>query len=309
MGDTTVPRGSVAVSFTSPLLSGAPATSRSQAECVSRRAAYCAAEPPEDGSEGNSPLTEDTLRLCSAFLAVQQEVSTTGASLGSAWSELDAAAEYFNRAKRALEVSWKAHSLAVSHLAELAFPLGYSEELAKDDSKVNPLRDWFLPAPSVGEPHEGVQPEKFLRISTSSRTTEIFRAANARSDGQYGIFEAASPVWDQQGHAGIGQGLHQTSQPASLRQRYSTPHLSNLASQPGGMGSELPQYGMVDADVYAEEYVLQPDAFSGPLYRREPGCDLSGADDEREAALPTAATSKSPSGSAAWEPPPKRTKR
>ena len=79
MGDTTDPRCSVAVSFTSPLLSGAPATSRSQAECVSRRAAYCAAEPPEDGSEGNSPLTVDTLFLRSAFLAVQQEVNSPGA--------------------------------------------------------------------------------------------------------------------------------------------------------------------------------------------------------------------------------------
>ena len=307
MVDTTAPRGTVAVSFASPLLSGAPATSRSPAECISKRAAYCAAEPPEEGSEGHIPLPVDTLRLRSAFLAVQQEVSTTGASLGSAWSELDAAAEYFNRAKRALEVSWKAHSLAVSHLAELAFPLGYSEELAKDDSKVNPLRDWFLPAPSVGEPHEGVQPEKLLRISTSSRTTEIFRAANARSDGQYGIFEAASPVWDQQGHAGIGQGLHQTSQSASLRQRYSTPHLSNLASQPGGMGSELPQYGLVDADVYAEEYVLEPGAFSGPLHQREQPSELGRAHDDGETSLPP--VSKSPSGCAAWEPPPKRTRR
>ena len=148
MGDTTVPRGSVAVSFTSPLLSGAPATSCSPAECVPRRAAYCAAEPSEDGSEGNSPLTVDTLRLCSAFLAVQQEVNSLGASVVFAWRELDAAAEYFNRAKRALETSWKAHALAVSHLAELSFPLGYSQELAKDDSTINPLRDWFLlPSP------------------------------------------------------------------------------------------------------------------------------------------------------------------
>ena len=144
MGDTTVPRGSVAVSRTSPLLSGAPATSRSPAECVSRRAAYCAAEPPEDGSEGNSPLTVDTLRLCSAFLAVQQEVNSLGASVVFAWRELDAAADYFNRAKRALETSWKAHALVVSHLAELSFPRSYSKELAKDDSTINPLRVWFL---------------------------------------------------------------------------------------------------------------------------------------------------------------------
>ena len=144
MGDTTVPRGSVAVSHTSPLLSGAPATSCSKAECVSGRAAFCAAEPPEDGSEGHSPLPVDTLRLRSAFSAVQQEVDSLGASVGIAWRELDAAAEYFNRAKRALETSWKAHALVVSHLAELSFPRGYSKELAKDDSTINPLRVWFL---------------------------------------------------------------------------------------------------------------------------------------------------------------------
>ena len=134
MGDTTVPRCSVAVSVTSPLLSGAPAPSCAQAECVSGRAAYCAAEPPSDGSEGNSPLTEDTLRLCSAFLAVQQEVNSLGASVVFAWRELDAAAEYFNRAKQALETLWKAHALAVSHLVELSFTQGHSKELAKDDS-------------------------------------------------------------------------------------------------------------------------------------------------------------------------------
>ena len=80
---------------------------------------------------------------------------------------------------------------------------------------------------------------------------KLFRAANAKSDVQCGIFEAASPVRDQQGQAGIGQGLHQSSQSASLRQWYSTPHLRNLASQPGGMGSELPQYGLVDSVVSA----------------------------------------------------------
>ena len=47
----------------------------------------------------------DTLLLRSAFSAVQQEVDSLGASVGIAWRELDAAAEYFNRAKRALETS------------------------------------------------------------------------------------------------------------------------------------------------------------------------------------------------------------
>ena len=144
MVDTTAPRGTVAVSFASPLLSGAPATSRSSAECIFKRAAYCAAEPPEEGSEGHIPLPVDALRLRSAFLAVQQEVDSLGASVGIAWRELDAAAEYFNRAKRALETPWKAHALVVSHLAELSFPRSYSKELAKDDNTINPLRIWFL---------------------------------------------------------------------------------------------------------------------------------------------------------------------
>ena len=144
MGDTTAPRCSVAVSFISPLLSGAPATSCSQAECTSRRAAFGAAEPPEEGFEDHSPWPVNTLLLRSAFSAVQQEVDSLGASVGIAWRELDAAAEYFNRAKRALETVWKAHALVVSHLAELSFPRSYSKELAKDDSTINPLRIWFL---------------------------------------------------------------------------------------------------------------------------------------------------------------------
>lgn len=160
MVDNTVPRGSVALSFASPLLSGAPHTSRSQAECVAKRAAYCAAEPPEEGSGGHSQLSVDTLRLRSAFLAVQQEIHSVGLNVGTAWSELNSAALHFNQAKRALESAWKGHALVVSHLAELSFPLGYSEELAQDDSTVNPLRDWFIPAPS-GEPHEGIQPGGF----------------------------------------------------------------------------------------------------------------------------------------------------
>ena len=228
-------------------------------------------------------LSVQTVQVRASFLAVQREVECTKTSIDSAWAELESASQKLASAKGAVVEAWESHQRAAGIVQDLGYSLEFSPTLAKDVNTVNPIREWFLPKANQFEPLDRV-PNEWV----SPRTEQIFRGTK-RQSLQEPSGAPSSSVRLEQGNAIDGQGLDSTSQ-------YPVPLPLFSPSNDDGSGGvvyELPEYGKVDADVYAEEHVLV-----SSIHSHGQGSDRSnlagGAHDARHEPLPP---------SSDWRPP------
>ncbi len=211
-------------------------------------------------------LSVQTVQVRASFLAVQREVECTKTSIDSAWAELESASQKLASAKFAVVSAWESHKRASSIVQDLGYSLEFSPTLSKDVNTVNPIREWFLPKAGQSEPLDGVPTEW-----ASPRTEQIFRGTKRQSLHKPSSASSSS-VRLEQGNAGDGQrlDLQDTSQSSVPLPLFSP---SNDDGS-GGLVYELPDYGKVHAEVYAEEYILVPSSRSkGP---RSDGPNLAG---------------------------------